>query len=160
MNLGTNVEVLLYIAQYLSVMVPEMIIEVLKSMDSLATVTSFSNVSRVFRAVWLHSHWICYGILSGTITCYQQVFEYVEAQPPAVIDPEHCAIAQPPADIDLEHIEDATLVLFKVIRKFFDNADIAYRSWWFYEDLVSEYVSDENWMTRNASDKDFRPRRL
>ena len=132
----------------------ELIIEILKSTNSFATATSFSSTSRKFRAIWeMHTRWICYGILSDTITCYHQAFEYVKAQPPAVIGPEHYAIAQPLADISPKHIGDATPVLFKILRQFLDNADIAYRALQFYEDLMSEYVSDESRMTRYVSNK-------
>ena len=134
----------------------ELIIEIFKSTKSFATATSFSSTSRIFRAIWkMHSRRICYEILSDTIICYDQAFAYVKAQPLAVIGPEHYAIAQPLADKSPEHIGDTTPVLTKVVRQFFDNADIAYRAWQFYEDLVSEYVFDETRMTRYVSNKTF-----
>ena len=104
----------------------ELIIEIFRSMDSFARATSFSSTSRIFRAIWeMHPRWICYGVLSGTITRYHQALEYVKALPPAVIGPEHCAIAHPLADIGPELTEDAAPVLFKVVRQLLDNADIA-----------------------------------
>ena len=58
-----------------------------------------------------------------------QAFNYVKAQPPAVIGYGYYAIAQPQTDKSPKHIEDLTTVLFKVIRQLLDDADIAYRAW-------------------------------
>ena len=138
----------------LSTLPNELIVENFDSTDSFATAKSFSSTSRFFRAIWkMRSRRICYGVLSGTSTCFHQAFEYLRAQPPAVISPERYAIAQPLAHISLEYIEDATPVSFKVFRQFLGNADIAYRASQFYEDTMSEYVSDESWMTRYVSHK-------
>lgn len=69
------------------------------------------------------------------------------------MSPERYAIAQPLADISLKHMEDANPVLFKGFKQFLGNADIAYRASQFYEDTMSEYVSDESRMTRYVSNK-------
>ena len=104
----------------LSIIPNELIVQIFKSTDSFATVTSLSSTSRQFRSIWdTHMPSICHAILVRTLPCYGQAFEYVRAQP---LD-----------DLGSGQIEDTTPMVIKVTKQFLDNADIACRALQLYE---------------------------
>lgn len=68
---------------------PELIIQILKSSDSFADLTSLSSASRKLFIIWrTNDGAICEAVLARTVPCYEQVQELLAAQEKAE-DDEH-----------------------------------------------------------------------
>ena len=105
----------------------ELIIQIFKSTNNLATATALSISSHRFQSIWqANSASICHAVVR-TIPCYDQACEYVKAQTPDATSP--------------EKTEDMGLVTLKLAKKLFDNADIASQALRYYEEHVVENVA-------------------
>lgn len=62
-------------------MAPELLIQILKSLDSFADVTSLSSTCRKTFVIWKRNdHAICDAILAHTVPCFAQAQEFIDAQ--------------------------------------------------------------------------------
>ena len=114
----------------LSTIPNELILQIFKSTDSFATVTLLSSTCRRFRSIWdTHMPSVCHAILVRTLTCYNQAFEYVRAQPLE--------------DAGSGQIQDTTPIVVKVTKQFLDNADVACRALQLYETQLIQGPSCE-----------------
>ena len=68
-------------SQILTDLAPELIIQILKSSDSFADLTSISSTSRKMFLIWkMNIDSICEAVLARTVPCYAQARELIEAQ--------------------------------------------------------------------------------
>ena len=68
-------------SKILSDLAPELIIQILKSADSFADLTSLSSTSRKLFIIWkTNDGAICEVVLARTVPCYEQIQELLTAQ--------------------------------------------------------------------------------
>ena len=68
-------------SKILTDLAPELIIQILKSSDSFADLTSLSSASRKLFIIWkTNDDAICEAILARRVPCYEQVQELLAAQ--------------------------------------------------------------------------------
>ncbi|CAF9942387.1 MAG: hypothetical protein ALECFALPRED_009723 [Alectoria fallacina] len=106
----------------------ELIIQIFKSIDDLPTATALGSTCRRFQSIWrTEAPPICHAVLVETITCYDQAFDYVQAQPLNAVNP--------------KQIEDTGQLAIIVAKVFYENADIACLALRHYEVQVIESFS-------------------
>ena len=80
-------------------MAPELLIQILKSLDSFADVTSLSSTCRKMFVIWKRNdHAICHAILARTVSCFAQAQEFSDAQEKAEGDKQPDSGHWPPVE--------------------------------------------------------------